>query len=75
MKYWRSRLRLNCWCSGITLIAVVIESCSCEVVQATDSAANLDRETVRPGGSSHSYGMVSREDDGVDVSRLDELSN
>jgi hypothetical protein len=56
-------------------MAVIIESCSCEVVQATDSAANLDRETVRPGGSSHSYGMVSREDDGVDVSRLDELSN
>jgi hypothetical protein len=66
---------LDCKCSGIVLIAVIIESCSCEVVQATDSATDLDRETVRPGGSAHGYGMVSREDDGVDVGRLDELSN
>ena len=75
MKYWRSRLRSNCCCGGIALIAIIFESCFREVVQAADPAADLDCETVRPSGSSHSYGIVSREDDSVDVGRLNELSN
>ena len=75
MKYWRSRLRLNCCCCGIALVAVIIEGCLREVVQATDPAADLNREVIRPGSASHGYGMVSREDDCVDVGRLNELSN